>query len=199
MAFAQHLGGFLAGHGRGGWRIVASRFTWELPQTLLGLGAGTVALLVFNVDAVGHRDAVVVIKGWRKQRGWGGICFGSVIIGDERIAPSLNNRLYMHEFGHVLQSRASGPIYLFKYGIPSVLSARGRGIHGHHPVERDANARACIYFSQQAGFTTWPIDYNPLPMPGKRLPLHWWEFLPPIFPLRQLWIALRDRHGRPQS
>lgn len=195
MARLRHWRQMIAAHGRGGWLRVCSRFTWELPQTLLGGCAGTWALLRLHVDAVDFADGVVVIRAWRDNKCWGGISFGSLIIGDERIRAEVNNGLYMHEFGHALQSRLSGPIYLFKYGIPSVLSARGRGIHGDHPVERDANARAFTYFSQHPAFVDWPLTYNPLPTGGKRLLLHWWEFIPPIFPFRHLWLALRDRNG----
>ncbi len=180
----------------GGLGIVLSRFTWELPQTMLGLAAGTIALLRMDVDSITYRDGVTVIRGWSDVKSWGGICFGTVILGDDRIASELNNRLYMHEYGHTLQSRSSGPIYLFKYGIPSLLSARGVGVHRLHPVERDANQRACAYFSQQAGFTCWNDDFNPLPKDGRCLPIHWWEYIPPMFPLHQLYLAILDRNGR---
>jgi hypothetical protein len=195
MAFVRNISMLIAGHGRGGFKTVLSRFTWELPQTMLGITVGTINLLRMEVDAVEQRDGVVVLRGWRDVRGWGGICFGTVILGDERIAAQLNNRLYMHEFGHTLQSRAVGPIYLLKYGLPSLLSAAGRGTHNQHPVERDANARACDYFSKQPGFETWPADFNPLPADGSYIPVHGWEFLPPIFPFRHLWLAYRDRDG----
>lgn len=189
--------GLARGHFQGGAWAVLRRFTWELPQTLLGAAAGVHALLTMEVQWLRLADGVVVIKGWKPlgAKGWGGICFGTVILGDERIEAALNNPLYMHEFGHALQSRASGPLYLFKYGIPSLLSARGRGVHRLHPVERDANERACAYFSQQPGYAGWHEDFSPLPVSRRPLPLHWWEFLPPIFPVRHLWQAMRDRDG----
>jgi hypothetical protein len=199
MAVIQHFGRVLRWHFIGGGSAITRRFTWELPQTLLGLGAAAWAIVVMQVQQVAWRDGAVVIQGWRKQRFWGGISFGTVILGDERIAAVLHNSLYMHEFGHVLQSRASGPLYLLKYGFPSVLSVRGRGIHKQHPVEQDANLRAYRYFSQQPGFLHWDHAFNPLPAIAKPLPITWWEYMPPIFPILHILQAVRDRNGRTRA
>lgn len=195
MRFWQNYLQFLKSHAQGGAAAVVRRFTWEGLQTFVGGAAGTYALLALHVESVETYDGVAVIKCWRNRPCWGGISFGSVILGDEHIAAKINNPLFMHEFGHALQSRASGPIYLFKYGIPSLMSVRGNGIHNRHPVEQDANQRACEYFKNRPGFAPWPMANNPLPPSGGTLGIHWWEFLPPLFPVAHLYIAYRDRNG----
>lgn len=195
MNFWKNYRRFVEAHFEGGAATVVRRFTWEGLQTFLGGAVGTYALIALHVESVETSDGAIVVKCWRHNKGWGGISFGTVILGDERIAARLNNHLFMHEFGHVLQSRVSGPLYLFKYGIPSLMSARGTGVHRLHPVEQDANQRAYDYFKQQESFAPWPFQYNPLPPQGGTLPVNWWEFIPPIFPMVHLYAAVRDRNG----
>jgi hypothetical protein len=73
----------------------------------------------------------------------------------------------MHEFGHTLQSRLSGPLYFLKYGICSALRNRSSW------VEPDANVRVAGYFGLESGFAgsgRWPMaatEINP----------KWWEYL----------------------
>jgi hypothetical protein len=190
------LGRFWLGHFQGSPQVLLSRYTWELLQTMVGFWAGAIAILRFrHALALGRYGDVVVVRGWRHSDCWGGICFGSVILGDTRIAAAVNNRLFMHEFGHTLQSRASGPTYLLRYGLPSLISAFGPGYHSLHPVELDANFRAKRFFSQQPGFLTWPSVANPVMEDQTALRSAWWEYLPPFFPLYHLALAARQRLG----
>lgn len=187
---------FWWGHFRGGPRVLLSRYTWELLQTVAGFWAGVVAILrARHALALGRWGDVLVVRGWRHQDCWGGICFGSVIIGDTRIDATINNRLFMHEYGHTLQSRASGPTYLLRYGLPSLISAFGPGYHSLHPVELDANFRAKRFFEQQPGFLTWPVVSCPVLEDQTTLRSAWWEYLPPFFPLYHLVGAARQRLG----
>lgn len=187
---------FWWGHFRGGPRVLLSRYTWELLQTVVGFWAGVVAILrARHALALGRWGDVLVVRGWRHQDCWGGICFGSVIIGDTRIDAAINNRLFMHEYGHTLQSRASGPTYLLRYGLPSLISAFGPGYHSLHPVELDANFRAKRFFEQQPGFLSWPVVSCPVLEDQTTLRSAWWEYLPPFFPLYHLVGAARQRLG----
>jgi hypothetical protein len=187
---------FWWGHFRGGPRVLLSRYTWELLQTVVGFWAGVVAILrARHALALGRWGDVLVVRGWRHQDCWGGICFGSVIIGDTRIDATINNRLFMHEYGHTLQSRASGPTYLLRYGLPSLISAFGPGYHSLHPVELDANFRAKRFFEQQPGFLSWPVVSCPVLEDQTTLRSAWWEYLPPFFPLYHLVGAARQRMG----
>lgn len=148
-----------------------------------------------GVSTLGRWGGVVVIRGYRGSSTWGGICFGSVIIGDTRIEAAVGNGLFMHEYGHTLQSRAAGPTYLLRYGLPSLISALGPGYHALHPVELDANFRSRRFFSQQPDFRTWPSVAHPVLDGQVALRSAWWEYLPPIFPLYHLGRALRQRMG----
>ncbi len=52
---------------------------------------------------------------------------------------------FQHEYGHYLQSQASGGLYLFVFGLPSILG----GAEGHNNKfpEQDANIRSWLWFN----------------------------------------------------
>ena len=73
----------------------------------------------------------------------------------------LSNPLYMHEYGHTIDSRAFGLSYLFAVGIPSIISAAnssqvsgepiGVSTHDFYWTETRANKRAAKYFKKYYG------------------------------------------------
>jgi len=80
--------------------------------------------------------------------------------------------LFAHEFGHTYQSRISGPLYFFKYGIPSAL-------YGNlAKSEEDADWRA------YNNLGVWPHGYS---RPNNRT--EWWEvgFAPMLWPFMWSW------------
>ena len=72
--------------------------------------------------------------------------------------------IYMHEYGHIIDSKHYGLSYLFAVGIPSVISAKNNkcipgkpvGTHRYKPYEMRANQNASIYFWDHYG-----IDWSP--------------------------------------
>jgi hypothetical protein len=76
------------------------------------------------------------------------------------------NKIYMHEFGHYLDSRKNGLGYIPNIGIPSLLSANrdkrhGTNYHHNYWAEKRANRYAKKYFSKYYG-----VDWNsPYPYP----------------------------------
>ena len=69
--------------------------------------------------------------------------------------------LKQHEYGHFLQYKAMGFWKFYLYiGIPSIKSAYfNPRNHRLHPVEKDANKRASIYFGKDAPINNqqiWP-------------------------------------------
>jgi hypothetical protein len=78
--------------------------------------------------------------------------------------------LYMHEYGHTVDSRLFGISYLFAIGIPSAISAKnsesiGGGLHSHdiYWTETRANRRAARYFRKYYG-VDWDRFVNNYPL-----------------------------------
>ena len=146
------------------WQLV-SRFTWELPQTLVGwlftLGRSLVGQ-VDRVDCLGGITFATKVKG----EGCVGVSLGTFVDlwdghwlrdGDEGLV--LNNQLCMHEFGHTADSQRFGPAYLPVIGLPSLFSALGKGDHSTYWTELRANRHAKRYFDQQFGIKWSEFSY----------------------------------------
>jgi hypothetical protein len=84
------------------------------------------------------------------------------------------NKMYMHEFGHYLDSRIWGTLYFTFIGAPSLLSAifsndvttfyngSYKSLSAHHfrPYERRANRFAAKYFKKHYK-VTWDEKFHP--------------------------------------
>ena len=179
----MYAGLFIADKNKNFWGKlgqVLSRWTWELPQTIFGLAYSKGRNWAGKVDAVHHyRGATYVINEYGGKHD--GITFGSYInINDRNIKPINSNGdfdpmqdgLYMHEYGHYLQSQLFGPLYLFSHGIPSFVDAikseriegtnnKNYSTHDFYWTEIDANKRAKKYFEENEGLKYWPEYDNP--------------------------------------
>jgi hypothetical protein len=75
----------------------------------------------------------------------------------------MKNEMYVHEYGHVLDSRRNGLGYLTNIGLPSLLSARrdkrhGTDYHRNYWTEKRANRLAARYFGKYYG-VDWDSPY----------------------------------------
>lgn len=133
---------------------VISRFTWQRVQTEVGLLGAHAMNMLGTVREVDYFDGATILQGSNAGLMWGGggeaVTLGSYILGGWNLAADPTNPLLAHEYGHYLQGQKAGPLYLVKYGIPSLLS---RGFHPFHPVEQDASARGLLYFAEHYGVT----------------------------------------------
>ena len=86
-------------------------YIWQLPQNLIGL-----LLLLFIRNEIAH--SLNNIRFYYSINFPGGITLGEyVIVGTKQ------ELTIKHEYGHVLQSRILGPLYLFVIGLPSLIHA----------------------------------------------------------------------------
>jgi len=149
---------------QGDAKQILSRIFLEIPQTALGYLYTQGRNLGGNVDRVDYFDGATFATKENASKN-NGLSLGSFINinNKERIDGDfgkyiVTNYLYMHEYGHYRQSQAFGPLYLPRFGLPSLLSTNfftGRNDQYLHPVEQDANARAYNYFKNKDGFVGW--------------------------------------------
>lgn len=84
----------------------------EFPQNLIGY----IGTLIFR-EHYQYKDAIVThIKG-----NWGAVTFGKYIFADD--VCYRDDRMVRHEYGHRLQSRKLGVLYLLVVGLPSLIWA----------------------------------------------------------------------------
>jgi len=165
---------------------IFSRFTWELPQTFIGNQYSHYRNIVWNVDKVRYFDgATFVINANSKKND--GVSIGSylninikesydknIYEPNGKFTP-INDPLFMHEYGHYIQSQKYGWGYLFSVGIPSISSAsKSKGVgyfydseenrvnvrsHSLSWMEIGANKKAKKYF-EKYGVTWQGKDFN---------------------------------------
>ena len=153
------------------WEI-ASRFTWQAPQSFLGNTVNQIHNAFGGVKSVSYYGGATVVESYAKN--WGAFTLGSYINGNRGIKANPNNSLFQHEYGHYLQSQDWGPLYLNKCAVPSLIDCSMDCFnHDYHPVEQDANIRAFKYFTKnEPGFvmrnddgsvkTLWNFKSNPI-------------------------------------
>ncbi len=154
---------------------IISGFTWECIQNIIGFWVSIITLIGLDVRSIELVNGIVLI---RLSHRFGAFALGRFIIGDNSIEPDPRNLLFQHEYGHVLQSRVSGPLYLFKYGIPSLISAyRNQLLHSSSWVEQDANRRAKNYWDTYVADEVWSYRANPIIDGSRIVNPKWWEFV----------------------
>lgn len=148
-------------------RQLISRFTWELPQTTIGYSYSHGRNAAGKVDEVKYfGGATFVINENAGKRN--GISLGSFININIRNQYNADGKglfgedgLYMHEFGHYLQSQIYGVSYLPVIGLFSLTSA-GSANHNYKWYETDANKRAFRYLNKYyEGEFNWNFNRYP--------------------------------------
>lgn len=95
----------------------AALFVWELPQNVLGAIDLAASLVLRRVERVRwERERVFV-----KVRGAGAVSLGLFVFWSDDDTPyvRITDANKEHEYGHSLQSRLLGPLYLPLVGVPS--------------------------------------------------------------------------------
>lgn len=110
-------------------------YLWELPQNLIGLGLS----FIYKYDELipyGNKQ----IRYCKKFPG--GISLGNyVFVGTKK------KDIIKHEYGHTIQSKLLGPLYLFIIGIPSIVWA---SIYGTKLVPETKNGYYKFYTERWA-------------------------------------------------
>ncbi len=175
-----------------------SRFTWQLPQTVIGnVYSHTTNVFYNRVNSVEYYGGATILDVdnliWDFDQAIG-VTLGNYIAGEGissnpfEIDPNTGRLsrgawLLRHEYGHYIQSQRNGPLFLPKYGIPSAAGALWSEI--------DAEFRSDQYFIRHYGtdpFINGPrggagnlIDpttmlFNSSPAGYRPVNAKWWEY-----------------------
>lgn len=128
-----------------------SRFSWELPQSIIGHGVSQLRNTFGAIDRVDYFGGATFSTSVNPDADfrWG-VSLGNHININRRdnAFDVLNDPLLMHEYGHTFDSQIFGLTYLFSVGLPSVLGAQW--------TEFRANQHAARYFGNRFG-----VDWSP--------------------------------------
>lgn len=109
---------------------------WEFPQLLLGI----TLTLVYRAKLV-HK----IPNAWVfKVNGFSGISLSRLIL-----IRNMGSKTIKHEYGHSIQSRILGPLYLIVIGLPSIIhnlvSRKTHCNYSHFYTERWADKLGKVY------------------------------------------------------
>ena len=107
-----------------------SRHTWELPQTSIGTNYSQFMNMSDEVDRVEYLGGATFSINEESEGSDYGITIGSFIkmnikdkIECDFTEYVLTHPLFMHEYGHYIDSQRMGLTYLINVGLPSLISA----------------------------------------------------------------------------
>lgn len=188
-AWKIDMGGFVTDPNRtiaGRGLQLISRWTWELPQTILGKGYSRIRNITGNVDDVSYYGGATLVNkndnsGWR----WG-LTLGPYINSKNVAADPYTDDIFRHEFGHTLQSRLIGPLYLTHVGIPSFIGSGleniGLNDHNREWYETQANRMSERYFSNHDPGALTALQWDDNEYPRNYNPNWYWLFAHPPVP-----------------
>jgi RHS repeat-associated protein len=144
------------------------RHTWEFPQSIVGHGYTQLRNIGGNVDRVDYLGGATFVTNENSTDG-PAVSLGNYINANIKGKITgdfdnyvLSNPMYMHEYGHTIDSRAFGLSYLFAIGVPSIFSAsKHDGSHSKFWTEKRANRRAAKYFGKHYN-VNWNFPRYPL-------------------------------------
>ena len=175
------------------------RFTWELPQTMLGNMYSHGRNLTGNVDDVSYYCGATLVN---KNKGAGkdgfihrwGLTLGSYINSQNLVADPYTDDMFRHEYGHTLQSRLVGPLYIPSVGIPSLggafLDRLGLNDHSREWYETQANRMSKKYLENHDPGALEHKSWNETLYPTQYNPNLYWIIAPPPTPLLLLLLFL---------
>ena len=136
---------------RGDFGEILKKWTWGIIQSSIGNFLGHSLNFFGQVDNVSHMDGMLALSGITKKGD--AFTIGHYSFGPDGYEATWKNHLFVHEYGHYLQSLDFGPFYIPFIGIPSLVSASGitELDHNLHWYEVDASRRGARYFDKKYG------------------------------------------------
>lgn len=174
---------------------ILSRFTWESQQVEWGKTFAHMRNNFGQVQNVEYYEGATIVNRVNEEDN---IAWGSTVgnyihtqnIGD---VDGYTNQLLRHEYGHSIQSRIYGPLYLSQVGVPSVIGSILNGsdgrFHDHDTewYETQANRLSNRYHrsgmrGQGAQYLTRGLPWDDFDNPRDYRPNAFWIFFHPINP-----------------
>jgi len=147
----------------GNFGQVVNKWTWGILNTIAGNLTAHTLNAFGEVDGVTHLDGAVALEG---TTGEGAFTIGQYIFGPDNFKADWKDHLFVHEYGHYIQSQWFGPLYLPVIGATSLASAAGLGGDSHETrwFEVQASKMGANHFDKKygsgaAGYTAGSEDY----------------------------------------
>lgn len=120
---------------RGNFGQVLQKMTWGILTTGLGNITAHGLNLLGKIDHVSYMDGMLALSG--VTSGDKAFTIGYYSFGPKNYDATWMDHLFVHEYGHYIQSQFMGPLFLPVVALPSVLSAwKGTELFGIEHIRR---------------------------------------------------------------
>lgn len=125
------------------------RNTWEGIQNFIGHDFASVHNMFGGVNHVEYYEGTTVIDDGLSK---GAVTIGSFMVGPHGFRADWRDHLFVHEYGHYLQSNRWGPLFMPLIGMPSLTSAlTNPDSHDSRWFEADASYLGMQHFDSKYG------------------------------------------------
>lgn len=133
---------------------IISKWTYGLINSMVGNLVSHGYNILGKVDGVTYLDGMAALSG--ATSGEKAVTIGHYSLGPKGYKADWRDHLFVHEYGHYIQSQRWGPLFLNVIGIPSLLSAMGTSkssgtIHDYRWFEIDASYLGAKHFDKKYG------------------------------------------------
>lgn len=136
---------------------ILGKLTWGLPNTLAGHPIAGSLNIIGVVDEVTEMDGMLAISGVTGgPLSTAAFTLGHYSFGPDGYTATWQNHLFVHEYGHYIQSQRYGPFYMPVIGLKSLESAwyqkhAGGGAHRNRWFEVNASRLGAEHFDKKYG------------------------------------------------
>ena len=144
---------------KGNFKQILNKWTWGAFTSYVG---NTVAYYLNNwtmVDKVTNMNGMLALAGVQGTKG-SAFTIGHLSFGPNDYTATWRDHLFVHEYGHYIQSQKFGPAYLFAIGIPSLCSAKWSSYHRGTWCEYRASKLGADYMDRHYGVNSGYRDGN---------------------------------------
>jgi len=136
---------------KGSFSLILNKWTWNIVNSSWGNSIAHSLNLIGLVDNVSDMDGMVAVGGLFK--GEKAFTLGHYSFGPNNYTATWKDHLFVHEYGHYMQSQIIGSSYLLTIGVPSLLSAMKKDGRDHRSrwFEVDASRRGAKHFDKKYG------------------------------------------------
>ena len=134
----------------GNFGQILSKFTWGRFNTFVGNSTAHVLNISGKVSGVSHLEGTVALSGVTSGDNEA-FTLGNYIFGPKGFRAYWKDHLFVHEYGHYIQSNWFGPAYLPIVAKTSIISAAFDQNHESRWFEVQASAMGAKYFDKRYG------------------------------------------------
>ena len=133
---------------------IIGKKTWGLLNTFVGNTTADYLNLFGGIDEVTELDGMLALSGVTK--GNAAFTIGHYSFGPDNYRATWKDHLFVHEYGHYIQSQILGGAYLTVVAVPSLISAAGLSDkagtdHSHRWFEVSASKLGAKHFDKKYG------------------------------------------------